>query len=116
MPQKPNKYHAKRAQCDLGGVLHWHDSQKERLRHFVLHQRQERGEITGLTQQPRYALWAGGQGVGYFTADFWYRVVATGEPVVEDVKSPPTRRSEAYRLRKRIFEACWAPLTITEVE
>ena len=42
--------------------------------------------------------------IGTYTADFRYVDVETGEVVVEDVKSPPTRTT-AYRLRKRMVEA-----------
>ena len=41
---------------------------------------------------------------GYFTADFRYVETSTGEVVVEDTKSGPTKTT-AYRLRKRLVEA-----------
>ena len=50
---------------------------------------------------------------GRFTADFRYVVVATGEVVIEDTKSAPTKTT-AYRLRKRLIEAIHG-VTITEV-
>ena len=42
--------------------------------------------------------------IGVYKADFRYRDLQTGEIVVEDVKSGPTK-TEAYRLRKRVAEA-----------
>ena len=50
--------------------------------------------------------------VGYYTADFAYKV--NGLDVVEDVKSKPTR-TEAYRLRKKIVEASYG-IKVTEIE
>ena len=51
--------------------------------------------------------------VGHYTPDF--RIVyASGEIVIEDVKSEPSKTT-AYKLRKRIFEANYWPLTVTEV-
>jgi len=42
--------------------------------------------------------------VGVYTADFRYTDRATGEIVIEDTKSGPTKTT-AYQLRKRIAEA-----------
>jgi hypothetical protein len=50
---------------------------------------------------------------GMFTADFRYVDSGTGEVVVEDTKSGPTK-TEAYRLRKRLVEAIHG-VRITEV-
>ena len=40
--------------------------------------------------------------------------VATGEPVCVDVKGGRATRTEAYRLRRKVFEAIYG-LTVTEV-
>lgn len=68
------------------------------------------GEIRDLELQPGYAIVAHGADgrpapVAKFHADFRYVVVKTGEVVVEDAKSPATRTT-AYRLRKKLVEAC----------
>ena len=54
-----------------------------------------------------------GKKVGRFTADFRYLEPGRGL-VIEDVKGEPTRKGEAYRLRKKLFEAIYG-LTVTEV-
>jgi hypothetical protein len=52
--------------------------------------------------------------VGKYFADFRYLDNATGEIVVEDVKSKPTRTA-VYRLKKRIVEAQHG-VTIREID
>lgn len=81
------------------------DSRRELKRYLDLAILQAAGEIADLECQPVYELHAvGGQKCGKFTPDFSYRVVKTGEVIVEDVKSPVSRTT-AYRLRKRWLEA-----------
>ena len=80
-------------------------------------------EITHLELQPRFDLWAAAPikdgmrniiFVGVYKADFKYRDQRnSGVTVIEDVKSSVTS-TEAYRLRKRIAEACHG-ITIREV-
>lgn len=60
------------------------------------------GEITDLELQPRYPLVVNGQRVATYVADFRYRVVATGEVIVEDVKGV---RTPVYRMKKKLLEA-----------
>lgn len=95
-----SKYHARRCECSQGGVLHVHDSLKERARCFVLHQRQAAGEITELTLRPRYALIVQGRLIGHYTGDFFYH--EHGAVVVEDTKGVRTRD---YLLRKKLMRA-----------
>lgn len=114
MGQRGNKYGAKRCPCSQGGEDHWHDSQRERARCYVLHHRQAAGEIGALRLHTRWPLIVRGQLVGYYTDDASYRL-PDGTRVVEDVKSPATRKTEAYRLRRKLFRACHG-LDITEVE
>ena len=52
--------------------------------------------------------------IGRYTADFAY-YAADGTPVVEDVKGGKATRTEAYRLRVKIFEANYG-VKVTEVE
>ena len=51
--------------------------------------------------------------VGKYTADFCYCDRETGEIIVEDVKSDPTR-TEAYALRRRLAE-CIHGIHVREV-
>lgn len=91
------------------------DSQREADVYGEQLLRQAAGEIRDLQAHPRYPLEAYGQSLGYYEADHSYWDVAGGLPVVVDVKSKPTR-TPLYRLKKRIFEAQYAPLKITEIE
>jgi len=112
MPTPPaSKYHSKKTLATDGTSC---DSKKEAARFNSLLLLQQAGHITGLVAHPRYELRVNGQIVGTYTADATYTETASGRVVVEDTKSPASR-TEAYQLRKRLFEALMAPLTITEV-
>ncbi len=86
---------------------HNFDSKKEANRYRELLLLQAASEIEGLMLQPRYVL----QEAFYdkeahyqaitFTADFRYR--ERGQLIVEDVKSPPTRKKADYVIRKKLF-------------
>lgn len=125
-----SKYRAVRTTVD--GIAF--ASKKEAARYQQLRLLEMAGEIQRLTVHPRFELWAATRPVAYmhaypsqatgewcnrehigkFTADFCY-ITKHGEPVVEDVKGGRATKTEAYRLRKRIFEVCHWPLTVTEV-
>ena len=105
-----NKYHAVPIHVD--GVRF--ASQKEAARYLELKLMSKAGAIEALELQPVFPLYIMElyrsqvpiriATVGKFTADFQYVDCASGEIVVEDVKSTATK-TEAYRLRKRIAEA-----------
>jgi hypothetical protein len=63
------------------------------------------GEISGLELQPSFDLVVNGQLVCRYVADFRYRDTATGQVIVEDVKSAPTRTPE-YRIKRKLMAAC----------
>jgi len=96
------------------------DSTKEARRYSELRLLEKAGQIRDLELQPRFpidvrelrdiAKWIN---CGYYTADFRYVETATGQVVIEDVKSGPTKTA-AYRLRKRLVEAIHG-VTISEV-
>lgn len=97
------------------------DSKAEARRYQELRLLEKAGEIQHLNPHPSYDLWVvGGEKngcaievtVGRYTADFSY--VRQDEVVIEDVKSPATRKKSDYRLRKRMVEAIYG-ITITEV-
>jgi hypothetical protein len=91
-------------------------SKKEAAYYEMLKLRQQAGEITQLVLQPTYDLEVADRYVGRFTADFEYIELtgpAQGEIVTLDVKSPATKKGEAYRLRKKLVEAIHG-LTVTE--
>ena len=116
-PLRANKYHAQ--VCTVDGIRF--DSRKEARRYERLKLLQAAGEITALELQPEFSitvleLWRDdGRYVlcGRFRADFRYVETRTGEVVIEDTKSGPTKTT-AYRLRKRLVEAIHG-VTIREV-
>lgn len=113
LPQKKkSKYHATKTLRD--GIVF--DSHCEADRYSALKLLEQAGEITDLVLQPAFQLFAhtltgGYVYVGTYTADFEYR--QGGAIIREDVKSPPTR-TEAYRLRRKLAQACHG-ITIREV-
>lgn len=114
MAERPAKYGNVRCPCEQGGEPHAHDSLAERNRCFVLTYLQRTGEIRDLRRHTTWPLEVNGKRVGVYTDDANY-VLPDGTFIIEDVKSPATRRETAYRLRKRVFEAQYG-FTITEVE
>lgn len=95
-----SKYHARPTVTN--GIRFASGAEANRYRGLWLLQRE--GKIADLELQPRYDLILEGVNVGFYKADFRYRVVATGEIVVEDVKGMAT---PLYRLKKKIVEALY---------
>jgi len=118
-PARGNKYGARPVHVD--GVRC--ASAKEAARFLELRLMEKHGLISDLEPQPVYPLhimeiWRSGlpiriTTIGRYTADFRYLSLETGEYVVEDTKSDPTK-TEAYRLRKRAAEAIHG-ITVTEL-
>ena len=114
---RANKYGAQVTTVD--GIRF--DSKKEARRYADLRLLLDTGAISCLELQPKYAITVlelvGDDpqlvDCGAYHADFRYVDEATGELVVEDVKTPVTRTT-AYRLRKRLIEAIHG-ITIREV-
>jgi hypothetical protein len=98
-PEKPSKYRAKKVQVD--GITF--ASKKEAARYVVLRLMERNGEISGLELQPRFPLIVDGVEVAVYVADFRY--VEDGATVVEDVKSPMTRKLRPYRMKKKLMLA-----------
>jgi Protein of unknown function (DUF1064) len=117
--QGENKYGATAVHID--GVRF--ASKKEAARFLELQLMQKHGLIADLETQPIFPLhvmeiWRSGlpiriTTVGRYTADFRYLNLDTGEIVVEDTKSAPTK-TEAYRLRKHLAEVIHG-ITVTEL-
>jgi hypothetical protein len=89
------------------------DSIREYRRWHDLRIMEQIGEITNLTRQVHYPLLVAGQKVAAVIWDFRYE--RAGQTVIEDVKSPVTRRNRDYRTKRKLFEVCYAPLRVTEV-
>lgn len=113
-----NKYHAEPVYVDGRRFA----SKKEAARFLELRLMEKHGLIADLETQPEFPLhvlevWRSGlpirmTTIGRFRADFRYLNLETGEIVVEDTKSDPTK-TEAYRLRKRLAE-CIHGMTVDE--
>lgn len=103
--KKPAKYLNDKVKSLSGEQF---DSKRERARYRQLGLMQTAGVISGLRRQVRYQLLptlrrADGKAevcVNY-VADFVYE--QDGKLVVEDVKSPPTRKLPAYVLKRKLM-------------
>lgn len=98
--------------CEVNGIRF--DSKAEAARYTGLYVAVQMGEIRDLEVHPKFPLVIHGQDCGYYEADFSYIVVATGERVLEDVKSPATRKLSTYRLKIRMIWALYG-LKVREV-
>jgi hypothetical protein len=79
------------------------DSAKEARRYGELTLLQRAGQISDLRRQIPYPLIVNGVKVAKLVADFDYQ--EAGELVVEDVKSPFTRKLPVWRLKSKMFAA-----------
>jgi hypothetical protein len=90
------------------------DSLKEARHWQSLQLLKQAGEIFCLERQRRFDLHAlGGKKVATFVADFVFQS-RNGSLHVQDVKSPPTRKKESYRIKARWMLAEYG-ITIEEV-
>lgn len=81
-------------------------SRKELRRWRELELLQRAGKISQLRRQPRYKLIVAGQLICAYVADADYLDVESGVLIVEDVKSPVTRKHPVYRIKKKLMAAC----------
>lgn len=112
---KPNKYHANKTTID--GITF--DSQKEGRRYQELLLLQRAGQISGLNRQVRFELQAGFIGMNgkwvrpiYYVADaeYWEQ----GKHIVEDTKSPATKKIKSYQIKKKMFEKRYSEIEFRE--
>lgn len=106
---KPSKY-GNRKVVDATGAVH--DSGKEFRRWQELELLAKSGAIAELRRQVPFALVVNGVLVARYIADFTY--FDGKRAVIEDVKSPPTRKLEAYRMKVRLMQSCHG-LQVTEI-
>lgn len=78
-------------------------SKKEAGRYADLKLMQRAGVISQLKIQPRFDIAINGVKACFYLADFSY--VRDGQEVVEDVKSPITRKQPVYRLKNKLMRA-----------
>lgn len=111
------KYHNIKTEID--GIKF--DSKKEGSRYKELKMLERAGIIKDLCLQPSFLLLPGFKknGKAYrkteYIADFKYFDIEKGKWIVEDVKSPITRKNDLYRLKKKLFEYNYKNLEIKEV-
>lgn len=115
MKRRGNKYNNQKVELDG----HKFDSQKEMRRYAELKLLQEAGEISHLSLQEPFVLQpafrdskGNKQQAIKYVADFCY-LTKEGEYVIEDVKSPATRKNPVYRLKKKMM--AFKGYEITEV-
>ena len=88
-------------------------SEKEYRYWWLLAARENGGELSELRVHPIFLLFVNGRACGRFTPDFCCR--ENGETAVYEVKSPATRRLSDYRLRVKLFRACYPTVRFVEV-
>jgi hypothetical protein len=113
-PAPKSKYRNKRVEID--GITF--DSKWESQRYGELRNLERLGVIQMLRVHEAFGLHVMSKGgspvrIAAYVADFMY--VRNRETVIEDAKSAPTRRKEAYVLKRKHFEAEYG-LPIVEVE
>ena len=104
-----NKFHAKRTVASDGQMC---DSRAEMRRYEQLLLMQRSGEISDLVIHPRWLIQVNGRDICHYTADAQY--IDHGILIVEDTKSPPTRKKRDYRIVKKLMEAVFG-IQIKEV-
>ena len=113
---KRSKYSAKKT--IVNGVRF--DSLKEARRSQELDLLVAAGEIVNLQRQVPYTLQCAfrHRGKHYrdirYIADFVYREKGNPAPVVEDVKSPATRKNQVYRLKVKLLLAKYPEIEFRE--
>lgn len=101
--QSRNKYGNVKVEVD--GVKY--DSKKEAKRSAELETQQKLGIISNLERQVKFVLQPSFKFMGHtireiaYVADFVY--MENGNKVVEDVKSPITRKNPIYKLKKKMM-------------
>lgn len=102
-PKKVSKY--RNEKVEINGVKY--DSKKEAKRSAELETQQKLGIISGLERQVKFVLQPSFKFAGHtireiaYVADFVY--MENGGKVVEDVKSPITRKNPIYKLKKKMM-------------
>lgn len=97
---KQHKYRAKAVEID--GIRF--ASQKEAKRWAELVLLEKAGQIRELKRQVSFDLVVNGELICRYVSDATY--VIAGVLVVEDTKSPITRKNRAYRIKVKLLRAC----------
>ena len=115
---KRQKYNAVKTSIDG----HKFDSKAEAKRYTELKLLERAGEISNLELQPKYRCEISGKLICTVIPDFRYTDLRKLGPqgqvgcvVVEDKKSPITRKNPVYRIKKKLLEALFPGVEIVEV-
>lgn len=100
-PSKPSKYRNEKTEID--GIKF--ASKRESKRYGELKLLERAGEIRFLRLQPKFPLIVGETKVAEYWADFAYVRNVDDVQIIEDVKSPITRKNPVYRLKFKIMAA-----------
>lgn len=106
----PNKFNAVKVEIDGYTFA----SKAEAKRYTELKLQRDAGLISMLDVHPVFPLEINGVYIGRFTPDFSYTTGTGCQIVVEDVKGGRATKTEAYSLRKRVFQACYG-IKLTEI-
>lgn len=99
--------------CGTGNWLRF-DSKREHKYWADFRQLEKKGEIRDLKLHPVFPLTINGKTIGKYTADFLF--IEGNRTRVIDVKSKPTAKGEAFRLRKAVVEAVYPWVDIEVVK
>jgi hypothetical protein len=117
-PAKPSKY--RNVKTTVDGLQF--DSKKEAARYRELVALIQAGHVIDLQRQTPFRIAVHDVEICRYYADFSYKELVTPPKtgqlaqytfVVEDVKSPATKRNAVYRLKRKLFEAQYG-ITIRE--
>jgi CO dehydrogenase/acetyl-CoA synthase beta subunit len=97
---KPKRSKYNNVKVEFDGIIF--DSHKECNRYINLRALQVAGEIKDLRCQVEYIIERNGKKLCSYISDFVY-TDKSGAVIVEDVKSPATRRLAVYRLKKKLM-------------
>lgn len=99
----------------LGNVMY--DSQKEANRAFELGLLLKAGEIKNLERQKRFEIVpkTETERAVFYVADFCYLEVKTNKMIVEDVKSPATKKNKEYIIKRKLFKYLYKNYEFREV-
>ena len=102
MATSPSKYRNMKTVAKVQGKERKFDSRGESSRARALEVLELAGEIKNLKFQPRFTLVPETSPPIVYVPDFQYE--EDGETIVEDFKSPATRRDPVFRLKLRLWK------------
>ena len=84
------------------------DSKKEFKRYLILKQLERSGKVSSLKLQVKYPITINNNLVCTYIADFVYTETKTNKDIIEDCKSPVTRKNAVYRIKNKLMKAIYS--------